>query len=138
MVLELLADAPHLAGRGVEALPTKGTHSSIVFDLYQVAEIRAELIGGNGVATERMKHADIVSFTCLKAFAFDERYARKHADVVRDALNILQEHSADDATTEGYRKDGLVAVAKFEFGDTDGPEQRGARDLIARLLAGVG
>jgi len=183
MVLELLADAPHLAGGRVEALPTKGTlsalnipHSSIVFDLYQVAEISAELIGGNGVATERVKHADIVSFTCLKAFALDERYARKdahdlvyciehaprgldmvvaafghalagkHADVIREALNILLKHFADDAKTEGYRKDGPVAVARFELGDADGTEQREARilrqrqasDVIGRLLEGVG
>jgi hypothetical protein len=183
MVLELLADAPHLAGGRVEALPTKGTlsalnipHSSIVFDLYQVAEISAELIGGNGVATERVKHADIVSFTCLKAFALDERYARKdahdlvyciehaprgldmvvaafghalankHAAVVREALNFLLKHFADDAKTEGHRKDGPVAVAKFELGDADGPEQRERRilrqrqasDVIGRLLAGLG
>ena len=183
MVLELLADAPHLTGGRVEPLPSKGTlsalnipHSSIVFDLYQVAEISAELIGGNGVATERVRHADIVSFTCLKAFALDTRYARKdahdlvyciehaprgldmvvaafdhalagkHAAVVREALNILRKHFADDAKTEGYRKDGPVAVAKFELGDADGPEQREPRilrqrqasDVIDRLLAGLG
>ena len=183
MVLELLADAPHLAGGRVEPLPSKGTlsalnipHSSVVVDLHHVAEIRAELIDGNGVVTERVKHADIVSFTCLKAFALDERYARKdaydlvycvehapggldmvvaafsralagkHAAVVREALNILRKHFADDATTEGCRKDGPVAVAKFELGDADQPEQREARrlrqrqasDVIGRLLAGVG
>lgn len=86
MVLELLADAPQIAGGRVQPLPTEGTisalnipHSSIVFDLCQVAEISAELLGGNGVATERVKHADIVSFTCLKAFAFDQRFERKDA-----------------------------------------------------------
>ncbi len=86
MVLELLADAPQIAGGRVQPLPTEGTisalnipHSSIVFDLHQVTEIRAELLGENGMATERVKHADIVSFTCLKAFAFDQRFERKDA-----------------------------------------------------------
>ena len=164
MVLEFLADAPQIAGGRVQALPTEGTisalnipHSSIVFDLYQVAEIRAELLGGNGMATERVKHADIVSFTCLKAFAFDQRFERKdahdliyciehapegldavvasfgraladkHAAVIRDALDVLQRRFADDDATEGYRKDGPVSVAKFELGEGLDPELREAR-----------
>ena len=60
MVVELLADAPEIAGGRVEPLPTKGNisalnipHSSIVFDLHEVVEIRAELLGGAGVAVER-------------------------------------------------------------------------------------
>jgi hypothetical protein len=86
MVLELLADAPEIAGGKVQPLPTDGTisalnipHSSIVFDLHQITEIQAELLGGNGIATERVKHANLVSFTCLKAFAFDlvARWARR-------------------------------------------------------------
>jgi hypothetical protein len=169
MVLELLADAPQIAGGRVQPLPTEGTisalnipHSSIVFDLYQVAEIRAELLGGNGVAKERVKHADIVSFTCLKAFAFDQRFERKdahdlvyciehapegldtvvaafaralagkHAAVVREALDILRQRFADEEATEGYRKDGPVSVAKFELGDSDEPEPREARVLRQR------
>ena len=86
MVLELVADAPQIAGGRVQPLPMEGTisalnipHSSIVFDLHQVTEIRAELLGENGMATERVKHADIVSFTCLKTFAFDQRFERKDA-----------------------------------------------------------
>ena len=86
MVLELLADAPDIAGGKVQPLPTEGTisalnipHSSIVFDLHQVTEIQAELLGGNGIATEKIKHANLVSFTCLKAFAFDQRFERKDA-----------------------------------------------------------
>ena len=86
MVLELLADAPDIAGGKVQPLPTEGTisalnipHSSIVFDLHQVTEIQAELLGGNGVATVKIKHANLVSFTCLKSFAFDQRFERKDA-----------------------------------------------------------
>ena len=174
MVLELLADAPQIAGGRVQPLPTEGTisalnipHSSIVFDLYQVAEIRAELLGENGMATERVKHADIVSFTCLKAFAFDQRFERKdahdlvyciehapegldavvgaftralsgkHAAVVRDALDILRRRFADDVATEGYRKDGPVSVAKFERGEGDEAGQRETRVLRQRQASDV-
>ena len=183
MILELLADAPDVAGGRVQALPTKGTisalnipHSSIVFDLYEVAEIQAELLGNNGIATEHVKHANLVSFTCLKAFAFDDRNERKdahdivyciehapaglgavadafrqdregkHGAVVRAALEVLQRRFAHEATVEGYRKDGPVAVAKFEIAAGDDPEQREQRvlrqrqasDLIDQLLARIG
>ena len=70
MVVELLADAPEVAGGRVEPLPTVGNlsalnipHSSIVFDLHEVTEIRAELLGGAGIAVEAVKHANLVSFT---------------------------------------------------------------------------
>jgi len=174
MVLELLADAPQIAGGRVQPLPTEGTisalnipHSSIVFDLHQIAEIRAALLGENGMATERVKHADIVSFTCLKAFAFDQRFERKdahdlvyciehapeglhavvgafaralagkHAAVVREALDILRRRFADEEATEGYRKDGPVSVAKFELGEGDEAEQREARVLRQRQASDV-
>jgi hypothetical protein len=147
MVLELLADAPDIAGGKVQPLPTEGTisalnipHSSIVFDLHQVTEIQAELLGGNGITTEKIKHANLVSFTCLKAFAFDQRFERKdahdliyciehapggievtaeafrselrgkHGAVIAESLAILRTRFAQDANTEGYRKDGPVAV----------------------------
>lgn len=169
MVLELLADAPEIAGGKVQPLPTEGTisalnipHSSIVFDLYQVTEIQAELLGGNGIATEKIKHANLVSFTCLKSFAFDQRFERKdahdliyciehapagigavaddfrnecsgkHGAVVQDALAILRGRFAGDDKTEGYRKDGPVSVAKFELGEGDEPELREARALRQR------
>jgi len=183
MVLELLADAPQIAGGRVQPLPTDGTisalnipHSSIVFDLHQVTELRAELLGENGLAIERVKHADIVSFTCLKAFAFDQRFERKdahdlvyciehapgglgsvaasfrqalsgsHQGVVRQALDILRRRFADDETSEGFRKDGPVAVAKFEIGEQANPDEREARvlrqrqvsDAIDRLLSELG
>lgn len=183
MVLELLADAPELAGGKVQPLPTDGTisalnipHASIVFDMHQVSEIEAELLGGNGVAIEKIRHANLVSFTCLKAFAFDQRFARKdahdlvyclehapddadtvaeafrrecngkHAEVVTRALAILRTRFAQVGETEGYRKDGPVAVAKFELGESDEPELREARalrqreacDVIEQFLARMG
>jgi hypothetical protein len=183
MVLELLADAPDIAGGKIQPLPTEGSisalnipHSSVVFDLYQITEIQAELLGGNGVATEKIKHANLVSFTCLKSFAFDQRFERKdahdliycienasegldavaeafrkerggkHGAIVEASLAILRGRFADDEKIEGYRKDGPVSVAKFEFGEGDEPEQREARalrqrqaaDVIAQLLGRIG
>ena len=179
MVLELLADAPDIAGGKVQPLPTEDSisalnipHSSIVFDLHQVTEIQAELLGGNGIATERVKHANLVSFTCLKSFAFDQRFERKdahdliyclehapdgleaaaeafrtersdkHGEVIEASLAILRSRFADDDNVEGYRKDGPVAVAKFELGEGDEAalrearalRQRQASDLIMELL----
>lgn len=169
MVLELLADAPEISGGKVQALPTEGTisalnipHSSIVFDHHQVTEIRAELLGDNGVAVEQVKHASLLSFTCLKAFALDQRNERKdahdllyciehapdgldtaaesfrrgstgkHGEVVRASLSILRNRFAGDDKTEGYRKDGAVSVAKFELGESDDAAVREARLLRQR------
>lgn len=174
MILELLADAPEIAGGKVQPLPTDGTisalnipHSSMVFDLYKTTEIQAELLGGNGVVTEEVKHADIVSFTCLKAFAFDQQFERKdvhdliycienapegmdavadafrqalagkHGAVVKEALAILNKRFATDDKAEGYRKDGPVAVARFELGESEDAEQREARQLRQRQAADV-
>lgn len=174
MVLELLADAPDIAGGKVQPLPTEGTisalnipHSSIVFDLHQVTEIQAELLGGNGIAAERVKHANLVSFTCLKSFAFDQRFERKdahdliyciehapdgldavaesfraqrtgkHGEVVEASLAILRGRFADDEKVEGYRKDGPVAVARFELGEGDEAEQRETRALRQRQASDV-
>lgn len=174
MVLELLADAPDIAGGKVQPLPTEGAisalnipHSSIVFDLHQVTEIKAELLGGNGVTTEKIKHANLVSFTCLKSFAFDQRFERKdahdliyciehapkgidavaedfykerrgkHGAVIDASLDILRARFADDEKTEGYRKDGPVSVAKFELGESDEPELREARALRQRQVSDI-
>ena len=172
MVLELLADAPDIAGGRVQALPTERRisalnipHSSIVFDLNQATEIQAELLGGNGIVTEWIRHANLVSFTCLKALAFDQRFERKdahdliyciehapegtdvaakafrkelegkHREVVDASLVILQNRFASDEKAEGYRKDGPVSVAKFELGEGDNAEQREARVLRQREVS---
>ncbi|MDR0783443.1 MAG: hypothetical protein LBE83_06760 [Propionibacteriaceae bacterium] len=180
VTLDLLADAPEIAGGRVQPLPTGGKisalnipHSSIVFDLFQEAEIRAELLSGSGIAVERIRHADIVSFTCLKAFAFDQRFEGKdaydliyclehaapgvdsvikafsrelkgkHSVVVQASLAILRSRFTSDEITEGYRKDGPVAVAKFELGEDPGDReartlrQREASDVCEQLLSGL-
>jgi hypothetical protein len=156
IVLELLADHPDLRGGRAQPLPDEGQisalnipHSSIVFDLYDTAEVTAELIGGNGLATENIRHANIVSFTCLKSIAYDDRQERKdahdlvyclehvpqktdalvalfrgalggkHQDVIRHSLALLRNRFVTNGNAEGYLKDGPVAVAKFELGDGD-------------------
>ena len=133
MVLELLADAPEIAGGKVQPLPTEGTiaalnipHSSIVFDLHQVTEIQAELLGGNGIATEKIKHANLVSFTCLKSFAFDQRFERKDA---HDLIYCI-EHAPEgmDAVAEAFKKQlyerGFKRVVR--------PNKAGCLDQCAR------
>lgn len=176
--LEFLADMPEM--KRVEPLPTEGNisalnvpHSAIVFDHFREVEITAESLGGNGVVTEKVRHADLVAFTTLKAFAFDQRWERKdahdlvycldhydpkeevvpefrralegkHAPVVAEALGLLRRHFADDSKTEGYLKNGPVAVAKFELSERDEDEeiralrQREASYTVMRLLAELG
>lgn len=78
------------------------------------------------------------------AARFREALKGKHAEVIGDVINILRKHFADDAGTEGYKKDGAVAVARFEI-DGDGEDvreihvirQREASELIMRLLKGI-
>ena len=174
MVVELLADAPKIAGGRVEPLPTKGRvsalnipHSSIVFDLHEATEIQAELLDGAGTAVEVVRHANLISFTCLKAFAFDQRFERKdahdivyciehvpegldgaaemfrnaleerHGAVIRNCLEILRNRFASDHRVEGYRKDGPVAVARFEVGEGNEADQLEARILRQREVSSV-
>lgn len=176
VALELLADDPEKSGGKVVELPTDGNvsamnipHSGIVFDHHKTREIKAELLGDDGVATVDLHYADLVAFVCLKAYAVNQRAERKdahdlvycithydggmdtvvnefkaalggkHKDVVAAALALLARHFIDDATVEGYKKDGAVAVAKFELGedadqDTRILRQREVSDLISTLL----
>ena len=183
MILESLTDAPEITGGKVGPLPTRGTvsalhipHSSIVVDLHETTEIRAELLNGDGVAIEEVKHADLVSFICLKALAFDHRLERKdaydliycirnapdgldalsasfrrvldrkHRTVIQKSLDILKKRFSGDGSTEGYRKDGPVAFAKFESDEGGGLEsresrvlrQRDASEIVEQFLARIG
>jgi len=182
IVLEFLADDPERDGGKVAPLPDEGgnisalniPHASLVLDHYEVKEIAAEMLGGHGVATEEVRHADIVSFTCLKAYALTDRHERKdahdivyclenaeggvelaakkfkkalagkHAEVVKDVLEILRKHFVTDDKTDGYCKDGPVAVAQFEVegDDTDAREQRALRqreasEVVTSFIAAV-
>ena len=135
--------------------------------MHQVAEIRAELPGGGGNAVEVVRHADLVSFTCLKAFAFDQRFERKDAhdliycighaeegldgvahmfrkalkggygEVIRNCLSILRNRFTGDDEVEGYRRDGPVAMALFELGEGDEAGQRETRLLRQREVNSV-
>ncbi|MFD3265392.1 antitoxin [Phenylobacterium ferrooxidans] len=163
LILEFLADHPDPGGDKVLSLPTEGKvsavhipYASMVFDLHDQIEVTAELIGGGGRATETIAYANIVSFTCLKAFAFDHRAERKdahdlvyclehiegsvdaaipkfvealngvHRDTILKALALLRSRFAPNVD-EGHLFDGPVAVALFELGDADA-------DRDARLL----
>ncbi|ESY64006.1 hypothetical protein X743_32120 [Mesorhizobium sp. LNHC252B00] len=170
IILELLADDPDKSGGKVVELPTDGNvsalnipHSAIVFDHHKTKDITAELLGDNGVATVALHYADLVAFTCLKAYAVDQRDERKdahdliyclthyeggvdaaakefraalegkHTAVVTEVLGLLARHFADDGQTEGYAKTGPVAVAKFELGED--PDSRDSRILRQREVA---
>ncbi len=95
IILELLADDPEIGGGKVQPLPTAGNisalnipHASMVFDHHETREISVELLGEDGVATETIRYADLVGFTCLKAFALDQRHERKDAYDLITALKI--------------------------------------------------
>jgi hypothetical protein len=99
----------------------------------------AELLEGVCVrpALERKDANDLIY--CLEhahegvdavAQVFRQECEGKHGDVVKNALAILRTRFAQTGQTEGYRKDGTVAVAKFELGgENDEFEQREARAL---------
>lgn len=166
MVLEFLAEHPELGGGKVKVLPTEGNvsalnipHASMVFDLHDTTELTAELLNGGGLATEVVRYANIVSFTCLKAFAFDHRNARKdahdlvyclehypggldsvisafkdalagsHAEAVQEALAKLKTRFVHEDPDQSYRRDGAVAVARFEDNDADVDDNEDIRDL---------
>lgn len=59
----------------------------------------------------------------------------KHGSVIHNALDILRSRFMQDEKTEGYRKDGPVAVAKFELGESDEPAQREAIVLRQREVS---
>ena len=86
VVVELLSDDPSGTVQRAAPLPDQRRvsamhipHASIVRDLHDHVEIQAELLDGRGVVRERLRHANIVSFVCLKAFAFDDRLEDKDA-----------------------------------------------------------
>jgi hypothetical protein len=179
LMLEFLADDPKADAGTAQELATGGNvtainipHASIVADMHESLEIATELLGDNGIATETIRYANLVSFTVLKAFAFDHRNERKdahdlvyclehaaegieaaidqfratlagpHQAVVRAALDCLERRFCSDGEIEGYRRDGPVAVARFEIGDEpeDGERrllrQRRASDLVSALVLG--
>jgi hypothetical protein len=148
-------------GGKVKPLPTDGNisalnvpHSSMVFDLHDSIDVTAELLDSEGVATETIRYANIVSFVCLKVLAFDHRAERKdahdlvyciehgpgsweaaaaafreqmggkHSDVIPTCVGLLRKHFAGNDQTEGYQQNGPVKVANFELGESEDRENR--------------
>lgn len=169
LILEFLAESEDLGGGTVKELPTKGNvsalnipHASMVFDLHDSKKVVAELLDGGGTTTETVRYANIVSFTCLKAFAFEHRAERKdahdlvyciehapeglegvieqfrqalcgaHHDAIREALNLLAQRFLDPTGDNAYRRDGPVAVARFEDDDVNVANSDELREM--RLL----
>lgn len=119
VVVELLSDDPGGTVRRAAALPDQRRvsamhipHVSMVRDLYQGVEIQAELLGQRGIVRERVRHADIVSFVCLKAFAFDDRLEDKDA---YDLLYCIENIPGGVAATAAAFCD---AVKRTSHGDT--------------------
>lgn len=136
----------------------------MVFDLHDKIEVTVELLGEAGRHTQMVAYASIVSFTCLKAFAFDHRFERKdahdliyclehidggldeviasfakalagpHREPILQALDLLRADFAPNPD-EGYLQNGPVAVALFEL--TDGEDLREARLLRQRQASDV-
>jgi hypothetical protein len=173
MILEFLTEHPDLGGGKVRELPTEGKvsalnipHSSMVFDQHGTIEVTADLLGGRGKVTETVRYADIVAFTCLKAFAFDDRGESKdahdlvyclehgeggieaalgafgdaltgpHRDAIVLALDTLKARFCTDEKVEGFEKDGPVKFAQFED-DGDDEEARERRILRQRRAATI-
>lgn len=116
-------------------------HVGIVEEWYAETEIAVEL--EDGVRTETIRHADVVSFLVLKALAFESRGERKdaadlihvlrywgapedvadvfaarmeqgiHSVAVEAALSALARHFCSDETVKGYRKSGPGGCAAF-------------------------
>ncbi|WOE74592.1 antitoxin [Alterisphingorhabdus coralli] len=173
VLLEFLTEGPEGKAGVAEPLPSDGNvsaihipHASIIPDFYEETEITAELLGGDGISAETIKFANIVGFTCLKAFAFEQRNERKdahdlvycfehmegapdavikqlaeamqsrHADVLAKALDMLEKRFCD-GEVEGYLKDGPVAVAKFELGENLDEEMRNQLILRQRNVSEI-
>jgi len=174
MILEFLSDDPALKGGALQELPTEGNlsavnipHAAIVHDLHDKIEVTAARLTDGAITTETIAYANIVSFTCLKAFAFDHRAERKdahdlvyclehhegeppvaeqfaaaltgpHAEVVDKALKILAKRFTHPDPDIAYRRDGPISVALFEYDNPDDdPEIRELQILAQRQAVDI-
>jgi hypothetical protein len=171
MILEFLSDDPSLKGGALQELPTEGNlsainipHAAIVHDLHDKIEVTAARLTDGAMTTETIAYANIVSFTCLKAFAFDHRGERKdahdlvyclenyegeppmveqfaaalagaHAEVVDKALNILVKRFTHLDPDIAYRRDGPTSVALFEYDNPDGDTEIRELQVLAQRQA---
>jgi hypothetical protein len=145
-------------------------HSSIVFDFHEQVRVSVDLLDNKGVCDVTIRHADIVCHTALKALAFRGRaepkdahdlvyclehgdggtdaaarkfsagLASKHGEVLADALNAMTNHFMTNGNSQGYVRDGSVAVANFEVGMAVADRerrilrQREASDVVSRFV----
>ncbi len=168
VIPKLPANDPEPSDGKVQPLPPEGNvpaleipHPSMVLDHHEAKETGAALPGAVAVATETIRHADMVSCTCLKPYSLDHQHERrdthdpvqclehrgggleataaafgaaregKHRKSVEAALKILATRFADDEEIDSYVEDGPVAVAKFELGDD-------VETRVARMLRQCG
>jgi hypothetical protein len=156
-------------GRGeLEKLPAKGHKLNaynypvlhLVYHFYDKIEVTAELIGGRGIATETLRHANIVSYLCAKADALDDRGEEKDAhdlaycleqvpldkmveaftsamktefaEMIRTQLRVIKKRFCSDEKIEGYRKDGPVKAVIFEMEAPAGDDEEARNRRILR------
>lgn len=173
--VDLLTDAPELRAAAVKPLPTEEgvvgalnvPHAALVFDMHETLTITGELLDENGEATETVRHADLISFSVLKARAYDQRHEPKdaydllyclenvpeglanvvtrfqqalagpHGQVVANALRLMHKRFVTENRSNGYRQDGPVAVAKFEIADDQTAATREAWVLRQREVSAL-
>jgi hypothetical protein len=148
--------------------------ASMVFDMFERHEVSGELLNGGGKIVQEIRYANIVAHSCLKMLAYADRregkdahdlvyclqnadegldsvaerfraaLGEKHADTVKEALELMRVRFASDQV-DGAEKDGPIAVANFEIAgdDADARESRVRRGreavtVIETLLKKIG
>jgi hypothetical protein len=112
VILELISESEELGGGKVQPLPTEKTISALNVP---------HASGGVTAAREQ----------------FRKELSGKHAETVRSASEILRKRFASDEKVEGYQKDGPVAVAKFELGESNDEATKESRILRQRDVSHV-
>ncbi len=136
--LELLVDSREASGGTLQDLTPQGDVSAVripraamVFDHYcKTNEVDAELPDGRGTAKVTVRHANIVSFTCLKAFAFispirnkrrkdayDLCYCLEHYNGGTDALHTAFEEALKGTHADKIKK--AIDILEQCFRDSD-------------------
>jgi hypothetical protein len=151
-----------VGGEKISALAIR--HAGIVHDWYAEKDVTSELLDAAGVATERVRFADRVSFIVLKALAFDQRHENKdagdlvhvlryggdlgetaelfrkrlaeglHDAAIHEAIAALETRFCGNAEVEGHLRDGPIAAGRFLHGT--GAESQDARVLEQRNASG--
>ncbi len=171
VVVDFLRDAgddfpggvTEVEGEKISALAVP--HAGIVHDWYEERDVTADLLDGAGVATERVRFADRVSFIILKALAFDQRHENKdagdlihvlqyagdieetaqqfrarlaskqHDEAIHKAVAALETRFCGTADVEGHLRDGPISYARFRHGPD--PQLEDARVLAQRTASAL-